>query len=129
MKTVGLYFRKYRTQYTGMLAYFIQRATGLLMLAYLFLHIHTIRELRMGPKAFNAALADFDSPLFKLLEIALLGTVILHSLNGVRITLIDAGWGGPRQRKLFWAYTLGVGLVVFAAGAIPLFVFSVLRTR
>ena len=127
METIGLYFRRYLTQYTGMLAYWIQRATGLLLLVYLFVHVHTIRELRMGPQAFDSALKAFHHPLFRLLEIALLGTVILHSLNGVRITVIDLGWGGTRQRKLFWAYTVGLGLVIFLAGAIPLFLYSFLK--
>src|SRR5437899_3025255 len=60
--------RKYRGQFSGMTAHVAQRATGLLLLAYLFLHVHTIRELRDGPAAFNAALATFHSPFFKLLE-------------------------------------------------------------
>jgi succinate dehydrogenase / fumarate reductase cytochrome b subunit len=96
-----------------------------LLLVYLFLHVHTIRELSQGEAAFDAALATFRSPLFKLLEIALFGTVILHALNGIRITLIDLGIGHQRQRRLFWVYTVGIGALIFLAGAIPLFLASV----
>lgn len=121
--------RKYRAQYTGMLAHVIQRVTGVLLLLYLFLHVHTIHELSRGPKAFDAALHTFSSPIFKLLEIGLLATVILHALNGIRITLIDLGYAQNGQKQLFWMYTAGLGLAIFLAGAIPLFLYSVLRIQ
>jgi succinate dehydrogenase / fumarate reductase cytochrome b subunit len=127
MSAFAVQARKYRGQFSGMTAHIVQRATGLLLLAYLFLHVHTIRELRNGPAAFDAALATFRSPFFKLLEIALLGTVILHALNGIRITLIDLGIGHARQRRMFWVYAVGLGALLFLAGAIPMFLNSVLK--
>jgi succinate dehydrogenase/fumarate reductase cytochrome b subunit len=57
----------------------------------------------------------------------LLGTVILHALNGIRITLLDLSVGHKRQRQLFWIWSVGLGTAVFLAGAIPLFLFSVLK--
>src|SRR5437588_7512608 len=127
MSAFAVQARKYRVQFSGMTAHVLQRATGLLLLTYLFLHVHTIRELRNGPAEFNAALATFRSPFFKLLEIALLGTVILHALNGVRITLMDLGIGHDRQRRMFWLYAVGLGGLLFLAGAIPIFLNSVLK--
>jgi succinate dehydrogenase cytochrome b subunit len=118
--------RKYGGPFSGMLAQVIQRVTGLLLLAYLFLHVRTIYALSEGPAAFDRAVAEFRGPVFKLLEIALLGVVILHALNGVRITLIDLGAGLAKQRRLFWIWTIGAGAVIFLAGAIPLFLSSVL---
>ena len=125
MTDLAVQARKYRGTFSGLTAHILQRATGLLLLVYLFLHVHTIRQLREGPAAFNTALAGFHSPLFKLLEIALFGTVILHALNGVRITLLDLGVGHARQARMFWGYAVGVGALVFLAGAIPLFLNSV----
>jgi len=125
MSAFAVQVRKYRDQFSGMAAHVIQRATGLLLLGYLFLHVHTIRQLRDGPAAFNAALAEFHSPFFKLLEIALLGTVVLHALNGVRITLLDLSIGHDRQHRMFWGYAVGAGAIVFLAGAIPMFLNSV----
>jgi succinate dehydrogenase / fumarate reductase cytochrome b subunit len=117
--------RKYGTRFAGMTAHVLQRATGVLLLIYLFLHVHTIRQLRMGPAAFNSAVVTFRHPVFKLLEIALLATVVLHALNGVRITAVDMGWGHERQRGLFWIYVVGLGTLIFLAGAIPIFMNSV----
>ena len=127
MSAFAVRARKYRDQFSGMTAHLVQRATGLLLLVYLFLHVRTIHELRNGPVAFNVALATFRSPFFKLLEIALLGTVILHALNGVRITLIDLGIGHTRQRRIFWIFAVGLGGLIFLAGAIPMFLNSVLK--
>jgi succinate dehydrogenase / fumarate reductase cytochrome b subunit len=118
---------KYRWHSSGMVAWTLQRVTGLLLLFYLFLHVHTIGKLSQGPAAFNEAIATFSSPFFKCLEIGLLGVVVLHAFNGIRITLVDLGLGGGRQRQLFWTLTVGLGLVVFLAGAIPMFLFAVLK--
>ena len=111
----------------GGTAQWLQRITGLLLLLYLLLHVLTIRQLSHGPEAFNAALATFQNPLFKLLEIGLLATVILHALNGIRITLIDLGIGQERQRQLFWMLSVGAGTLLFLAGATPMFLHAVLR--
>jgi succinate dehydrogenase / fumarate reductase, cytochrome b subunit len=121
--------RKYRWQFSGMVAWGIQRVTGILLLLYLFLHVHTVSKLSQGPAAFNQAMATFSSPFFKLLEIGLFGIVVLHALNGVRITLVDLGIAVGKQRQMFWIITVGVGALVFLAGAIPMFLFSVLRVR
>src|SRR5690242_11581976 len=112
--------RKYRWQFSGMVAHVIQRLTGVALLFYLFLHVHTIGELSQGPAAFNAALAEFNNPLFHMLEIGLLATVILHALNGIRLTLIDLGTGHGRQRQLFWVWSVGVGVALFLVGGIPI---------
>ena len=119
--------RKYRWQFSGMVAWAIQRATGILLLFYLLLHVHTVSKLSAGPAAFDEAIATFRNPFFKLLEIGLLGTVVLHAFNGIRITLIDLGVGVDNQRHLFWILTVGIGLFVFLAGAIPMFLFGVLK--
>jgi succinate dehydrogenase / fumarate reductase cytochrome b subunit len=86
-----------------------------------------VHKLSKGPAAFDEAMAFFQRPVFKLLEIALLGTVILHALNGVRITLIDLGIGTDRQRELFWILALGAGGLLFLAGGVPIFLYAVLK--
>jgi hypothetical protein len=47
-------------------------------------------------------------------------------VNGVRITLIDLGAGQVKQSRLLWIWSIGVGALIFLAGAIPLFLSSVL---
>ena len=111
---------------TSMTAHVIQRISGVLLLIYLFLHVLTVHELAAGPAVFNKALATYHNPVFKLLEIALFGTVIVHALNGVRITLLDLGVA-QGERRLFWVLAVGLGTLIFLAGAIPLFLHAVLK--
>jgi len=119
--------RNYTGQLVGMSAWVIQRVTGILLLVYLFLHVETIHQLSAGPAEFDRQMAFYSTPFFKLLEIGLLATVILHALNGIRLIVLDFGVGQRHQKKLFWVLVIGVGAALFIAGAIPIFVFSVLR--
>lgn len=113
-----------RWRQPGMLAHMVQRVTGVGLLIYLLLHVRTIHKLSEGPQAFNEALAFFRSPFFKMAEIALLGAVILHALNGIRLTLLDLGIAHQRQRA-FWKWSLGAGLALFLLGAAPIFFFAI----
>ena len=125
---ISLTLRKYTWRYAGNVAFWIQRLTGLALVGYLILHVHTIRDLK-DPKRFDEALKLFSTPLFKLGEIALLATVILHALNGIRLTLVDLGVGITRQRQMFWYFAIGVGLVLFLAGAVPMFIYGILHSH
>ena len=51
--------RKFSWKYVGHLAYWVQRATGLALLFYLFLHVHTIHMLR-DPKSPYIPVAILD---------------------------------------------------------------------
>lgn len=121
-----LFRRKYAWKYVGNVAFWVQRVTGIALVGYLILHVHTIHDLQ-NPEKFDSALKLFSTPMFKLGEIALLGTVILHALNGIRLTMVDMGVGLTRQRQVFWYFAVGVGAVLFLAGAIPMFIYGILR--
>jgi succinate dehydrogenase / fumarate reductase cytochrome b subunit len=107
---------RYRVR-TGMFAWLLHRFTGLAIVGYLILHVWGLRAIT-NPEAYNALIAGYHGPAFKVGEFLLLGAVIYHSLNGLRIVLIDfVGWS-PNQKRLFW--TLGaVALVLFAVGGYP----------
>jgi succinate dehydrogenase / fumarate reductase, cytochrome b subunit len=109
-------FVRYRVR-VGMFAWMLHRLTGLALVGYLVVHVWGLRALT-DPDAYNALITGYHAPIFKLGEFLLLGAVIYHALNGVRIVLIDfVGWS-PNQRKLFW--TLGaVAAVLFVVGGYP----------
>ena len=122
-----LWLRNYLSTLLGKTAFYLQRATGLLLLGYLLLHVHTVHTISGGPAAFDSAMQTFRNPLFRALEIGLLGVVILHALNGIRIVVIDFGVATRRQKKLFWILAGVLGTATFVAGAVPMFMNSVLR--
>ena len=101
----------------GLFAWILHRLTGLALVGYLVLHIWGLKAIT-NPEAYNALIASYHAPVFKVGEFLLLGAVIYHALNGLRIVLIDfVGWS-PNQKRLFW--TLGaVAAVLFAVGGYP----------
>jgi len=108
--------------HVGTVAWILHRLSGVLIIFYLVLHIWVMSFLQKGPESFNRVMHFLESPLFKLLEIGLLGVVVYHALNGIRLTILDLGWGMAHQKKMFWA-VVGVGIVLFVLGAIPLYPF------
>ena len=101
----------------GMYAWMLHRVTGLALVAYLVVHVWGLKSIT-NPDAYNALITEYHGPIFKVGEFLLLGAVVYHALNGMRIVLIDfLGWS-PNQKKLFW--TLGaIAAVLFAVGGYP----------
>lgn len=109
-------FLRYRVR-KEMFAWILHRITGLALVLYLILHVWGLKSLS-DPEAFNNFIAHYHSPLVKFLEFLLLGAVIYHGLNGLRIVLIDfLGWS-PHRDALYW--TLGtIAILLFAFGGYP----------
>lgn len=101
-------FQRYRIR-TGMFAWMLHRLTGIGLVVYLAIHVWGLKALS-DPETFNALIAKYHSPIFKVGEFLLLVGVAYHAMNGLRIVLIDfLGWS-PRQKRLF--ATLGIVTVV-----------------
>jgi succinate dehydrogenase / fumarate reductase cytochrome b subunit len=109
---------RYRWQ-LGFWAFLLMRISGVAITVYLILHIYVLSHLLEGPAAFDELMKTVQSPLFKLFEVALLGGVLYHVLNGVRILWIDFVSGLSNQKAWFWAM-MAAGVVVFIFGAIPI---------
>lgn len=110
-------FQRYRVR-KEMFAWMLHRFTGIALVGYLAIHVWGLRSMT-SRSAYNALIAKYHGPLYVIGEFLLLGAVIYHALNGLRIVLIDfLGWH-PHQGKLYW--TLGaVAVALFAVGGYPL---------
>ncbi len=89
--------------HTGSVAWVLHRLTGLALALYIVLHIWVVHHLSLGPQAFDEMMASVQSPLFRVLEIGLLATVLYHSFPGLRILQFDLGLATLAQKKAFWA--------------------------
>ena len=112
--------KRYRI-HLGTLAWILHRLSGLALIFYLLLHVWVIHHLINGPKSFDEIMQSFNTPLFKFLEIGLVGVILYHLFNGLRITLIDMGVLVERQKLLFaiavilWlASWFAIGAVMFS---------------
>lgn len=101
---------------TGMWAWILHRITGLGLVFYILLHtILMSGSLLSGKESFNATLSVLmGHPVFELLDTLLLGTVLYHGFNGIRILLFDMGIGMSikSQKKLFWIF-MGMAAILW----------------
>ena len=89
----------------GQYAWVMHRATGIGVLFFLLIHIIDIALIGLGRDIYNETVSFYATPFLIPMEIALVGAVIYHSLNGIRIILIDF-WqvsGARLERPLFMA--------------------------
>lgn len=99
----------------GQWSWLAHRVTGVGIILFLFAHVVDTALVGWGPSAYNRVVAVYHNPFVRLLELALVGMVIYHALNGVRIMVIDF-WpkANDFNRQLVYGTT---GL--FVAGMIP----------
>jgi len=98
---------------SGMWSWLLHRITGLGTLLFLFVHIVDISLLGFGPRVYNDGILLFDSVIVRLLSLALIGAILLHSTNGVRIMLIDFWSKGVRYQQVMFGIALAITIIVF----------------
>lgn len=98
---------------TGSWAWILHRITGIALLGYLFLHIYSLSPLTQGEAAFTDKMKSFTTPFFMFVEWLLFAFVLFHSLNGIRIVLVDWADGAKYHKSLYvWSWIVGVVLFV-----------------
>lgn len=104
----------------GHQAFIAHRISGLLILAYLYLHLILLSAVLLpnGAKHFNAVAAVVEKPVFIVADLILFGIILVHGLNGIRLIVADFG-GMIRQGRLgIWltmvtaALLMGIGVLV-----------------
>ena len=87
-----------------------------MIVVYLYLHLAVLSMLLIGRSAWSSFLSLVTSKGFLALEAVLIGTVLFHALNGIRVALVGSGIAVRREQTMFWAAaTLATIGVVFAA--------------
>lgn len=107
---------------TGFISFLFRRVSGLALVAYLFMHMWVIGSVNAGPEVFDARLAVVQTPVFKLLEIALLAAVVYHAFDGIRLLIVHYFNVTEYRKSMFYAMFVAFVLVTIAGG-IPLFLF------
>jgi len=89
---------------TGMWAWVGHRLTGLVLVAYVFMHLSfiTTASLAEGGADFDTLMQTTSQPLFVAMDFLLVIVVIYHAMNGFRVVLFDMGIGIRRQKLVFW---------------------------
>lgn len=104
----------------GMWSWVAQRITGIAVFFFLYVHVVDTALVRVSPEAYDLIIATYKTPIVALLEVGLVGAVLYHALNGLRVIAIDFWARGPKyQRQMLWTI-LGVWLVVMIPGALTM---------
>ena len=100
---------------SGQWSFVAHRITGFLVFMFLLLHIVDVSLVNIDPELYNTVHELYGNVLLRLFEVGLLFALLFHSMNGLRIVLVDFFPGVIRREKLL------SGLVVFVtlAAGIP----------
>lgn len=101
---------------TGMWAFVLHRITGLGLVFYILLHTILMSvSLLSGKEDFDATLSVLmGNPVFEVLDIMLLGAVLYHGFNGIRILLFDMGIGvSVNSQKNIFRIFMGTAAILW----------------
>jgi succinate dehydrogenase / fumarate reductase, cytochrome b subunit len=101
----------------GMWSWVAHRVTGVLVFFFLFAHVLDTALVRVSPDSYDRVIDTYKTPVVNLMELGLVGAVLFHALNGLRIVAIDFWEKGPRYQRQMSAVVVGVFLLVMAPGA------------
>lgn len=99
----------------GMWAFVLNRVTGISLVLYLYLHLAVLGLLAAGPGSWDAFIAIARSPLVLALDVLLIAAVLVHGLNGIRLTLLGRGLLVGAQRQLLLVAAIGAVAGIVAA--------------
>ncbi len=109
-----------RRRKLGMWAYALNRITGIGLVVYLYLHLAVLSLLLRGPGSWDSFVSLARAPYFLALDVILLAGILIHGLNGLRVTLTGFDVGVKAQKALFGALML-VAVVALGAAALMIF--------
>ena len=96
----------------GMWSWVAHRVTGVLIFFFLFAHVLDTALVRVSPDSYNRIMDTYKTPIVNLMEVGLVGAVLFHALNGIRVMLIDFWAKGTRYQKQMTYAVVGVFLLV-----------------
>jgi succinate dehydrogenase / fumarate reductase cytochrome b subunit len=100
----------------GMWSWVAHRITGVAVFFFLLVHVLDTALVRVSPDAYDLVIASYKTPIVNLMEVGLVGAVLYHALNGIRIILVDFWSEGPRHQKGMFRGILVVWLLVMIPG-------------
>jgi succinate dehydrogenase / fumarate reductase cytochrome b subunit len=101
----------------GMWSWVAHRITGVLIFFFLFAHVLDTALVRVSPNSYDRVADIYKNPVVNVLEVVLVGAVLYHALNGIRVTLVDFWTKGARYSKqMLWA-ALAVWVVLMVPAA------------
>lgn len=101
----------------GQWAFTLHRLSGLAILAYLLLHVFSIGSFIFGERFYMVIHETYDLWPFRVGLIGVVGAVVYHAFNGLRIIVMDFTSFGVRYQRHMWYFVLllSVSAVAYSA--------------
>ena len=100
---------------SGQWAFVTHRITGFLVFFFLLLHIVDV-ALVARPELYDEVHELYGNVLLRLFEVGLLFALVFHSLNGLRVVMLDFFPGSIRNEKRVLAAVVALTVVLTAVG-------------
>ncbi|RUR01371.1 succinate dehydrogenase, cytochrome b556 subunit [Labedella endophytica] len=102
----------------GMWSWVLHRITGVAIFFFLLVHVLDTALVRVSPEAYNAVIGTYQTPIMGLGEVGLVGAIVFHAFNGLRIILIDFWSKGTRYQRVMFYVVIGLWVVTML-GFVP----------
>jgi succinate dehydrogenase / fumarate reductase, cytochrome b subunit len=93
-------------------SFVLHRLTGIVLVLYMYVHLGVLSLLLFGESSWSDFLSVVTAKSFLVFDVVLLGAVIFHALNGIRVALVGSGIAVRHERALLW------GVIAIAAPTI-----------
>lgn len=105
----------------GQYAWILHRATGAGIVFFLLVHIIDIMLIGLGRDVYDHTVAFYGNWFIIPMEIFLVGAVIYHTLNGLRVIAINFNSeGAVKEAKAFWWVLAGTIILTIPSGIVIL---------
>ena len=101
-----------------MWSWVLHRITGVAIFFFLLVHILDTALVRVSPEAYNAVIGTYQTPIMGLGEVVLVGAIVFHAFNGLRIILIDFWSKGTKYQKAMFYVVLALWVITMI-GFVP----------
>ncbi len=95
--------------------YTLHRVTGLGLLFYFLLHILVTTSRAFGPEAWERAMGSVSGGVFKIGEYLVFAAFAFHAVNGIRLVIVELGWGVGKPIEPVYPYRTSVDAQRFLA--------------
>jgi succinate dehydrogenase / fumarate reductase cytochrome b subunit len=101
---------------SGQWAFIAHRVTGFLVFMFLLLHVVDVSLINIDPDLYNEVHQLYGNVLLRLFEVGLLGALLFHAFNGLRIVMVDFFPGAIRNEKVMFRVVVFFTIILTAVG-------------
>jgi succinate dehydrogenase / fumarate reductase cytochrome b subunit len=99
-------------------AWYLHRITGIAVFGFLCLHVLDVGAYTVSPSLYDDLHRVYGSWPMRIFESGLLGAILFHTFNGLRILAIDVGDLGTVAARRLLGAVAGLTFVLTLAGAV-----------